>query len=78
MISAADLIIFYERTHEESRLQFPFGGNCLNWVMGHLTTTRTNLLAMLGSSDTVWTFDEAKRYIPGSSPVTTSCRKTTR
>lgn len=84
MISAADLISFYERTydvikrqtegftHEESLLQFPFEGNCLNWVMGHLTTTRTNLLAMLGSSNTVWTFAEAKRYIPGSQPITTS------
>jgi hypothetical protein len=65
-------------THEDSLLQFPFGGNCLNWTMGHVTVSRLNLLAMLGYREPIWAFSEARRYIPGSEPVTDASTDITR
>ena len=61
-------------THADSVLQLPFGGNCLNWTLGHITVTRWNVLAMAGDPDVqqVWNFGEARRYIPGSAPITRS------
>lgn len=56
-------------THEESLLQFPFGANCLNWLAGHITVARLNLLAILGDKETIWDFGQARRYIPGSAPI---------
>lgn len=35
-------------THEDSLLQPSHGGNCLNWVVGHITIARANILALLG------------------------------
>jgi hypothetical protein len=57
-------------THEDSLRQPPSGLNCLNWVAGHIMASRSNVLAMLGEPS-VWGWAEAKRYIPGSEPVTT-------
>lgn len=65
-------------SHEDSLLQFPFGGNCLNWTLGHITVYRLNLLAMLGYRETLWSFSEARRYIPGSAPITPESTDITR
>lgn len=56
-------------THENSVKQFPFGGNCLNWNLGHVVVARWNVLALLGNRNDIWNFDEARRYIPGSDPI---------
>ena len=63
MISIQDLIAFYSRnvmivkmqteglSHEDSLIQLPFRGNCLNWVVGHLLSNRRNILKLLGADD---------------------------
>jgi len=35
-------------THEESFLQPPGGGNCLNWIAGHLASTWDVILPLVG------------------------------
>ena len=35
-------------THEDSLLQVPFRGNCLNWVLGHILTYRATMLEIVG------------------------------
>lgn len=56
-------------THEQSLLQPPFRGNCLNWVVGHLVTSRERML-LLVDEEAVWTPDQRMRYERGSEPVT--------
>ncbi len=56
-------------THEESLCQPPAGGNCLNWVVGHIVVARANVLALLGEAPS-WDWAGLRRYIPGSAPVT--------
>ena len=57
-------------THQESLLQPEPGGNCLNWVMGHIVFARQGwLTTVLGEAPL---FDAATiaRYKRGSSPLT--------
>ncbi|MBN8595728.1 MAG: DinB family protein [Anaerolineae bacterium] len=80
MTEAAQLIEVLERnyrillrqcdglTHAESLLQPPFRGNCLNWVLGHLTQSRERLLKLF-ELPTRWTDDEVERYQRDSPPV---------
>ncbi len=56
-------------THEESLLQPPAGGNCLNWVLGHIASNRNRILLTL-DQEPVLTEAEAARYDTGSKPVT--------
>ncbi len=58
-------------THEESLIQLPFGGNCLNWVVGHIVANRTHVERLL-NIPVVWSPDDAQRYRRGSAPVTAS------
>lgn len=58
-------------THEESLMQTPFGGNCMNWVVGHVMANRTNVETLM-DLPTVWSLEEAQRYRRGSAPVTGS------
>lgn len=55
-------------THEDSLLPPPHGGNCLNWVVGHIVVARANILALLGEQP-AWDWRASKRYLPGSTPV---------
>lgn len=55
-------------THEESLVAPPGGGNCLNWVVGHLVSSRNGLLRLLGC-DFVWDKERAERYQRGSDPI---------
>jgi hypothetical protein len=55
-------------SHEESLEQPASGGNCLNWVLGHILATRTHVHRLLGD-EPVWSDAEAKRYERGSSPI---------
>jgi hypothetical protein len=56
-------------THEDSLLQPPFRGNCLNWVMGHLIWRRDSMLQLL-DEPTVWTKTQHARYERDSQPIT--------
>jgi uncharacterized damage-inducible protein DinB len=55
-------------THADSLLQLPFRGNCLNWVMGHLTQSRERILKLF-DLPTIWTDAEVERYQRNSPPV---------
>ena len=55
-------------THEESLIQPPGGGNCLNWVAGHIVATRNLVLGLLGE-EPIWGEAEAARYKRGSAPI---------
>lgn len=56
-------------THSESIWQPPFGGNSINWIMGHLVVSRCNFLMLL-DVPSIWSMDQCLRFIPGSAPVT--------
>jgi uncharacterized damage-inducible protein DinB len=55
-------------SHEDSLLQLPFRGNCLNWVVGHITQSRNKMLKIVGEP-TVWTDEQIARYDRESQPV---------
>jgi hypothetical protein len=55
-------------THEESLLQPEADGNCLNWVVGHILSTRNAALKMLDQQP-FWKQDEAELYKRGSGPI---------
>ena len=56
-------------THDDSLLQPPFRGNCLNWVIGHINVYRDNMLKALGESPIMSEADTAL-YDHGSEPIT--------
>jgi hypothetical protein len=56
-------------THEQTMISPPIGGNCVNWVGGHIVSTRVSILEMLGKK-MHWTPEERARYKRGSSPLT--------
>ena len=55
-------------THDESLIQPSYGGNCLNWVVGHVVASRNSLLQGLGC-DAILTPEESARYERGAPPV---------
>ena len=55
-------------THEDSLIQPPVGGNCLNWVLGHVVATRGGLLNLLGEKP-IWSDDDEILYKRGSRPI---------
>jgi hypothetical protein len=58
-------------SHEES-LQGPeAGGNCANWVLGHVLQNRDRMLRLLDEAP-VWTESESSRYARGSQPIQAS------
>ena len=52
-------------THEESILQPPFEGNCINWILGHLVSSRSTPLKLIGAQP-VWTEAQTRFYRNGS------------
>lgn len=56
-------------THEDSLVQPTPGGNCLNWVMGHLMTARNGVLPLLGR-EPLWDDRTVETYKRGSQPLT--------
>ena len=56
-------------SHFDSLLQLPFRGNCLNWVLGHIIQSRSELLEILGKP-ALWNQAEAEIYQTGSEPIT--------
>ena len=55
-------------THEDSLIQPPVGGNCLNWVLGHVVATRGGLLSLLGEKP-IWSDGDEVLYKRGSKPI---------
>ncbi len=55
-------------THADSLLQPPFKANCLNWVMGHIVTSRNRILRLVGE-EPVMSADHAALYQRGSQPI---------
>lgn len=55
-------------THEESLIQPEGGGNCLNWVLGHIVATRDNAMRLL-HQEPVWSKEIAGVYERGSEPL---------
>lgn len=60
-------------SHQDSLLQLPFRGNCLNWVLGHIMVGRNIALKLLGDPP-LWTEDQEVRYRRGSDPLVTGER----
>jgi len=59
-------------SQEESLLPPPNGGNCINWIMGHILHTRDVILEQLGQQ-IVWTDSVAKTlYQRGAAPMAES------
>ena len=56
-------------THADSMQQWDFAANNLNWLLGHVSVSRWNMLGMLGDKTSIWDFAQAKRYIPGTAPI---------
>lgn len=55
-------------TQEESLIQPPIGGNCLNWVVGHLLAIYNKALPMVGQ-EVVQLNGDVDRYDRGSAPI---------
>lgn len=55
-------------THEDSLLQPPGAGNCVNWVLGHIVASRNGALRLLGE-EPVLHGAVAERYKRGSAPI---------
>ncbi len=82
MIGAQQLIAMYELTygvikrrvsgvsHEESLIPAHEGANCLNWVLGHVMSSRSEAMALMGLPS-VWDRQAYERYVSGSDPVDT-------
>ena len=56
-------------THADSLIQPPFRGNCMNWVLGHILSSRNAVVQHLGLPQ-VWTESEASPYQKDSDPIT--------
>lgn len=56
-------------THDQSLLQPPFRGNCMNWVLGHMLETRNEILQQLGQP-VVLPVPADGLYKAESSPIT--------
>ncbi len=56
-------------SHADSLLVPAFGGNSLNWLLGHVLVSRDSLLVMLGAAP-LWDTATADRYRTGSEPLT--------
>lgn len=55
-------------SHEDS-LRYPEpGGNCLNWVVGHIVAARNSILELLGA-ERIWTKEESAPYARGTKPI---------
>jgi len=55
-------------SHQDSLITPPGGDNPANWILGHILTSRSNVLAML-KIDPHWDFERCKPYLPESKPL---------
>jgi uncharacterized damage-inducible protein DinB len=55
-------------THEDSLRAPEPGGNCINWVLGHILSNRNRILALAGKEPR-WSGEKEARFRRGSAPV---------
>ena len=55
-------------SHTDSLVQLPFEGNCFNWILGHIISSRSWALQLVGEQ-AVWTETQRARYRHGSPPI---------
>ncbi len=55
-------------THDDSLIQPPFEGNCLNWVLGHIAENRDRMFELLGEPKLMEM--SGARYKRGSDAIT--------
>jgi hypothetical protein len=55
-------------SHAESLLQPPFRGNCMNWVVGHIVSSRNTVLHLLGEGPALDSA-VAARYARDTQPI---------
>lgn len=58
-------------SHEDSLKRPEAGGNCANWVLGHMVATRNLIMELLGQPS-IWDDGKAGRYQRGTEPITES------
>ncbi len=58
-------------TQEQSVAQLPQGGNCANWILGHLATVQNGAMRLVGEKP-VWESDQLARA--GFDPITESSK----
>jgi len=56
-------------TQEESLAQTEYNVNCFNWVLGHIVSSRGDILELLGA-ERVMNSEQAERYLRESDPIT--------
>lgn len=56
-------------SHEQSLSQTEYNINCFNWVLGHLVSSRSQLLTSVFGADSVMTDEQASRYLRESEPI---------
>jgi hypothetical protein len=59
--------------HDESLVHPAPGGNCLNWVLGHVVATRNVLMEILGEPP-IWSTADAQPYQRGTHPPLDAAR----
>jgi uncharacterized damage-inducible protein DinB len=60
-------------TDADGLVQPQGGGNCANWVLGHIVATRQAILGILGRPP-IWTETEVDMYKRGSAPIMNGSR----
>lgn len=55
-------------THEDSMIQPPFRGNCLNFVLGHMAASRQDVLRLL-DAESLMSEEEINRYTIEAEPI---------
>jgi hypothetical protein len=58
-------------SHQDSLVSPTVGDNPANWILGHIITSRSNVLVML-KIDPPWNFERCKPYLPESKPLSPS------
>lgn len=67
--NARVMVLNCDGISDEESLSAPqAGGNCLNWVLGHIVATRNRMLGLVGC-DPVWNEKMAEPYRRGSQPI---------
>ena len=56
-------------SHEDCLLQLPFRGNCANWVLGHIISSRSSMIKQI-TGETYWGDETDALYKFGSEPIT--------
>jgi hypothetical protein len=56
-------------SHQQSLSQTEYNVNCFNWVLGHVVSSRSQLLTALFAAEPVMSDEQASRYLRESEPI---------